>query len=128
MYFVIDTHALIWYLTSSSKLSKKAREIIQKAERGEGIIIVPTIVLAELLSICEKKNIPHFGRLLEKIEKNTNYFIQSLDLEIIKNLPKIKGGLELHDRIIVTIAQLFKAKIISCDRKIQKIKGLKVIW
>ena len=128
MNYVIDTHALVWYLTDSLLLSRKARKIIKDCEGGRGIIIVPTIVLAELLSICEKKKIPHFEKLLQKLEESGRYFIHPLDLEIIKKLPRIKDNLELHDRVIVATAELFKAKIITRDRKIKKLLGSKVIW
>jgi predicted nucleic acid-binding protein len=51
-----DTHALIWYFTGSSRLSVTADQILQRAERGEIGLIVPTIVLAEAISVSERKN------------------------------------------------------------------------
>ena len=57
MNFVADTHALIWWFTDSPKLSQKASQIFEQCERGESIIFVPSIVVAELLSIFDKKRI-----------------------------------------------------------------------
>jgi len=55
MNFVTDTHALLWWFIDSPKISPKASEIFQKCENGENIIFIPSIVIAEGLSIFEKK-------------------------------------------------------------------------
>jgi PIN domain nuclease of toxin-antitoxin system len=34
--YVIDTHALVWYITNDKKLSRKAKDILSKAESSEG--------------------------------------------------------------------------------------------
>jgi predicted nucleic acid-binding protein len=49
--FVVDTHALLWHLTEDDKLGRKAKEVLDDADRGERTIIVPTMVLAESLFI-----------------------------------------------------------------------------
>jgi PIN domain nuclease of toxin-antitoxin system len=57
MNFVTDTHALLWWFIDSPKIGPKASEIFQKCEKGENIIFIPSIVIAEGLSIFEKKRI-----------------------------------------------------------------------
>lgn len=57
MNFVADTHALLWWFTDSPKISIKASEIFEKCENGESVIFIPSIVIAESLSIFEKKRI-----------------------------------------------------------------------
>jgi len=37
MPYVLDTHALIWFLTSDNKLGKKALELLRRADMGEEI-------------------------------------------------------------------------------------------
>ena len=51
---VVDTHALIWHLEGSPKLSREATLALRSIERGERGGIVPSIVLAELIHIAEK--------------------------------------------------------------------------
>ena len=41
---VTDTHALIWYLEDSPKLSASANEIFEQCDRGEITIYIPTIL------------------------------------------------------------------------------------
>jgi hypothetical protein len=53
--FVPDTHALAWDFTRDRKLSVAARSVLRAADRGEVQLLVPTIVLAELLSVQERK-------------------------------------------------------------------------
>jgi len=49
MLHVADTHALIWFLTRDNKLGSNAKEIFQKTEEGETIIVVSVISLLEIL-------------------------------------------------------------------------------
>ncbi len=54
MNYVTDTHALLWWFTDSPRISPKASEILEKSEEGENVIFIPSIVIAELLSIFDK--------------------------------------------------------------------------
>lgn len=54
MIYVIDTHALVWFIEGSQNLSYKAKEIMLAAESP---IVVPTIVLAEIKYLYERKRI-----------------------------------------------------------------------
>lgn len=53
--YVIDTHALVWYLTDDPRLGKKARQIL---ETDGNQLILPAIVLAEVRHIAERKRVP----------------------------------------------------------------------
>ena len=55
MNFVADTHGLLWWFTDSPKISPKASGIFEECEAGENIIFIPSIVIAEALSIFDKK-------------------------------------------------------------------------
>ena len=54
---VADTHALLWWFTESPQLGRKAAEIFQSCEQGGTVIFIPAIVIAEALSIFEKKRV-----------------------------------------------------------------------
>lgn len=45
MYSVIDTHTLIWYLADDRRLSLRVESLLTRAEAGELIIVIPTIVI-----------------------------------------------------------------------------------
>ncbi|HZX34298.1 MAG TPA: PIN domain-containing protein [archaeon] len=129
MLFVTDTHALIWFLTMPEKLGLLAKKAFEEAEEGKATIIIPTIVLAELLYLLEKKKAnKDFGKIVEKVEKSSNYTVASLDMEVLKRVEIIKNIPELHDRIITATALIFNAKIITKDSQIAKSKNVGVVW
>ena len=106
MNFVTDTHALLWWFTESPRLSPRAYEIFEKCETGENVIFIPTIVIAEALSIFDKKRVLFdFKRLFNKIVDSDNYILIPLDVPILKRLIDLKDIPELHDKIIVSTAK-----------------------
>ena len=64
--FVADTHAVVWYLSKDRRLSPKVSEIFHSSEKGKFIIIISTIVLAEILYLAEKKKLIFSAPLLTK--------------------------------------------------------------
>ena len=129
MYYVTDTHSLIWYLTEDKKLGKKAFSIFAKADRGEAIIIVPTIVLSEMIYICEKKGAElKIKDVIHKIKNSLNYVPYNLDIETLEKLMNIKNISEMHDRIITAIALLTGSILITKDKEITKSKTVETIW
>ena len=56
--YVVDTHALFWYLTASPRLGLQARRALDEGARGQAVIYVPVIVLAELYFLNEKAGRP----------------------------------------------------------------------
>ncbi len=120
MYYVTDTHSLVWYFTKDQRLSKKAFKTFEETVR-EGSIIVPAVVLAEIIYISKKgRIILSFIDTLKKIEEYDNFEIKSLDIDILKIVDAIKFDMEMHDKIIVATAIYFKAGLITRDKKIKQ--------
>ena len=127
--YIAGTHALLWYLTDDKRLSKAANVIFEETEREEHLIIVPTIVLVESLDVIEKKRVEYdFDLVLKSIGDNENYIVWDLDLEVVQNMIKIKNVSELHDRIIVAIAKICEAGLITKDGEITDAKEVKTKW
>jgi PIN domain nuclease of toxin-antitoxin system len=129
MNFVTDTHALLWWFIESPRLSSRACEIFEKCETGKNIIFIPTIVIAEALSIFDKKRVLFdFKRLFKKIVDSDNYILIPLDVPILKRLIDLKDIPELHDKIIVSTAKYLDSPLITKDRILQKIHHLGTVW
>jgi PIN domain nuclease of toxin-antitoxin system len=127
--YLADTHALLWYLTDDRRLSRAGNVVFEETEAGNHLTIIPTIVLVECLDIIEKKRVVYdFDLVLEAIENNENYLIWDLDLEVVNQMIKIKNVPELHDRIIVAIAKLCDAGLITKDGQITDAKEVKTKW
>ncbi|MFH1933678.1 MAG: PIN domain-containing protein [Pseudomonadota bacterium] len=126
---VTDTHALVWWFTSSPKLGSQATRIFQQCERGESVIFVPSIVIAEVLSIFDKKRVSFdFKKLFAKIAKSENYVIISLDLAILEKMIDLKDVPELHDKIIVSTAKYLSLPLITKDSVLQNLSHIKIFW
>ena len=129
MNFVTDTHALLWWFTDSPKISPKASEVFERCELGENIIFIPSIVIAEALSIFEKKRIEFdFKKLLRKINESNNFVIIALDSTILQKMVDLKDVSELHDKIIVSTAKYLNLPVITKDEFIQSLLYIKTIW
>ena len=129
MNYVADTHALLWWFTDSPQISSKAAEIFEKCEKGECIIFIPSIVVAEALSIFDKKRISFdFKELFTKINDSENFFLISLDYPILQEMVDLKEIPELHDKIIVSTAKCLNLTIITKDRTLRALRSIDTIW
>ncbi|MBI5892395.1 MAG: PIN domain-containing protein [Deltaproteobacteria bacterium] len=119
----------MWWFTESPKLGKNASEIFEKCERGEHIIFVPSIVIAEALSIFDKKRIHFdFKELLKTISESENFVLISLDYPILQKMAALRDVPELHDKIIVSTAKHLNLPIVTKDEFIQSLQHIKTIW
>ncbi len=120
MYYVVDTHSFIWYLTDSPLLSEKARSLLNKADQGKVTIVIPAIVILEMIDILDKKKAKfEFENLISKIQQSSNFIFSELNWSLVLEVNKLKGYKDLHDRVIVATAKIFDAKLISRDREIK---------
>jgi len=103
MIYVIYTHALVWFLTGSSRLSKKAFRALNDSESS---IIISTLVLAEIKFLSEKARLEKsFAEILEILQNDSRVKIHSIDLSVVENTPK---GLDIHDGLICGTALVYK--------------------
>jgi PIN domain nuclease of toxin-antitoxin system len=129
MNFVTDTHALLWWFTDSPRLSANASAIFAGCEQGEHVIFVPAIVIAEALSIFDKKRVTFdFRKLFRKINDSDNFIIIALDSPILQKMVDLKDIPELHDKIIVSTAKYLNLPIITKDEWLQSLPHIRTIW
>lgn len=129
MNFLTDTHALLWYITNSPKISPKAKTLFDRCEKGECIIFIPSIVIAECLSIFDKKRVAFdFKALFDRIRRSENYAIIPLDRKILLQMVETREVSELHDKIIVATVKLLDVPIITKDAFLLDLKTINAIW
>ena len=129
MLYVADTHTIIWFLSNDTRLGNQAKKILEKADEGKVIIIIPTIVLAELIFICEKKDASvKFKDILDKINESSNYIHYNLDMKVISEIANLKQIPEMHDRVITATAKLNKATLITKDEDIIESGVIETLW
>ncbi|MBI5416996.1 type II toxin-antitoxin system VapC family toxin [Candidatus Poribacteria bacterium] len=129
---ILDTHVWIWWLSNPEKLSRKAREIIEKAISKERLYV-------SSMSVWETTMLVHMGRLelymdvkdwifnaeslpyFNFIPVNNNIAIKSVRLPDFNYKDPV-------DRIIVATAMTIDATLITRDEKILDYPHIKSIW
>ena len=128
MYFSLTQCNYFWFV-NSPKISSKASEVFEKCEQGENVIFIPSIVIAEALSIFDKKRITFtFKELFKKINDSVNFVIIALDYPILQKMVDLKDIPELHDKIIVSTAKYLNLPVITKDETLQNLAYMKTIW
>jgi PIN domain nuclease of toxin-antitoxin system len=132
MLALLDTHALIWYLYDDPRLSKKARDMLEKAASSSDQIACSALTLAEILYLQEKERIPSetFNRLVEALEtRNSLLVVAPVTLAVViamQNIPRTEVP-DLPDRVIAATALHLGVPLISRDRKIA-VSRVSTIW
>lgn len=128
MDYVVDTHSLVWYFADSPRLSRTALYAFERSVE-EGVIIVPSIVLAEISFISKKGKISlTFTETLEKIEDYENYTVAPLDNDILKIMDDIEFDLEMHDKLIVATSLFYETALITNDAQITESNIVETVW
>lgn len=132
MYYIIDTHALIWFLEGNPRLGIAAEQVLSNSQSR---LILPAIALAEAIFIVErgKTSIPTVTDLLSAVNEDSRIVVYPLDLDIIKLTHTLLVINEMHDRQIVATA-IFLANrgeevtVLTCDRNITAAGVVSITW
>jgi len=128
-FYVADTHALFWYLTASPRLGANAKNAFDEGAKGNAVIYIPAIVLAELFFLNEKINQPlDFNREFQRLEQSSQFEFVAFEAGDVKDFVRNSVVPEMHDRIIVGVARRLSANCLTCDTKIINSNLVKVVW
>jgi len=129
MRYIVDTHALVWYIIDDPRLGNEARQIL---DNPSAQLVIPTIVLAEAKHISERKRIPiSFDDIMQTIAADARVTLFSLDIFVVAGMPE---NLDIHDGLIVATAfsaqRLFAEEIaiLTRDEMITTSNQLPVVW
>ena len=132
MIYVVDTNALVWYLSQSPRLSVDAKMVLDNPGAGNQLA-VPTIVLVEAWDLARKQRREYVSlRQILRVIKSRNILLQELSLDVVNALPDLWD--DSRDLIILATALDLQARygaatIISSDRKIRSDQSLiSCIW
>ncbi|MCA9962778.1 MAG: PIN domain-containing protein [Anaerolineales bacterium] len=122
--FVVDTHAILWYLYDDSRLSVPAAQALDDAIQDGDQIAIAAITLAEIVYLAEKGRISSlaFDRVRTVIEQPGAMLVQvPFDLAIAESMREIDRMQvpELPDRVIAATAHYLGVPVISRDHKIR---------
>lgn len=129
---VLDTNALIRWISDPEKLSQRAKKTIGAAEKKKAIYISSISVL-EIYTLV-KKNKLKFNILadnwLEKVESLPYVNFVSMDNKIAVQSVNLPDPLHKDpaDRIIIATALQIGAKLITSDQKILDYPYIQAVW
>ena len=129
MIYVADTHALVWFLEGSTRLSVTARETLISVEAE---IVIPAIVLAEIAFLFGRNRVNvDLPTVLDYLSCAENCAIYPLDEAVVEHLPT---ELNIHDGLIVAIALIFHdilkkdVAIVTKDQEIARSGIVQTVW
>jgi len=132
--FVVDTHALLWFLEGNRQLGSRARSTLAALESH---LVVPIIVLAEAGVILEhgRTKVPSTTHLIETLARDRRFEIFPLTLDIFKRSlsPEAARVPELHDRLIAATALHLQdlgldVALVTRDESLTNANLVPVVW
>jgi PIN domain nuclease of toxin-antitoxin system len=128
----VDTHAIVWYLSSDPQLSARAAGALDAATEAGEFIHVPSIFLVELTYLAEKGRLPAAARdlLIRALDDPaTPCPLAPLDRAVADALEFVsrREVPDLPDRIVSATAMALGVPLISRDGKIRASR-VQTIW
>ena len=129
---VTDTHALIWYLEDSSRLSSAANQAFDRCDKREIVVYIPTICIVEIVYLQERGRIS--ADMKAQLEAGlmagtSGMVLANLTSEVVDALATIPRDSvpDMPDRIIAATAIHLGLPLISKDSKMP-LSGVSIIW
>jgi PIN domain nuclease of toxin-antitoxin system len=129
--YVVDTHALIWFLAKNQRLGNNARQAFNDPLSE---LILPSIALAEAPWILSSRKLGiERKELLMAIDADPRITVYPLTREIVEVAQATGSVAEMHDRQIVATALHFSSEsepcpILTCDENITISEVVSVVW
>lgn len=132
MKYVVDTHALIWFLEGNPRLGAQAKQILLTPNNE---LVLSAIALAEAIWIVGKgkTSIPTAQALLDEVNQDARVVVYPLDKAIIEVTLSLPTILEMHDRQIVATAKYLESQgemvsLLTCDQNITSSNLVTIVW
>jgi PIN domain nuclease of toxin-antitoxin system len=131
---VLDTHALIWWVNGDSKLSARARKVIESEMTVDGgKILVSAITAWEIAMLVNKNRLVLTMDLIEWLDTvrsiDAVQFVP-IDNEVAVQSVQLPGDFhpDPADRMITALARHYSAMLVTSDDKIRNDRHVKTIW
>ncbi len=132
MYYITDTHPLVWSFSAPQRLSVNAKDVFEQALHGQHTIFVPAVVLAELTLLADRQRVPATSddliQALTSLRNASNYLFLPLQPATVIASHTLSQVPDIFDRLIITEARQLKVPVITCDTTIIDSGLVDVIW
>ena len=130
--FVTDTHPLVWYATNKlPELSRRVRELFEKAAKGESLIHVPSVVLVETAMLVQDGTIKlpeRFDHWANNLASKAGFIILDVSIQIIHSASGFGFNKDIFYKLIVATAIDQQLPLITKDIAITESNLVEVYW
>ena len=120
MKYLLDTHAIIWYMTQPHQLPLKVKEIIADNSNKKYISSVSLWEIAIKANLGKLDIGSHFDMFIGKI-RNSDFVILQIEDEYLKRLAGLPSiHKDPFDRLLITTTLVEELTIITADENVQK--------
>jgi PIN domain nuclease of toxin-antitoxin system len=127
-----DSHAVVWHLQGSRRLSAPAREALAEAEATDGVVVsVATLVDLWYVTQTTRKVTPaHLAALRDVLLSLAAFTLQSVDLAVVDATTSISRDdlADPWDRFIVGTARALALPLVTRDDPIRETRLVPTIW
>lgn len=129
---LLDTNALVWWISDPEHLSKKAQRLITREKRTNGIT-ASSISIWEVCLLVKKERLRlsmDVGTWIETIEQLPFLQFVPVDTRIAQlsvDLPEPFHA-DPADRMIVATARILGATLVTSDRKMLHYPHVQAVW
>lgn len=124
--YVVDTHALVWYLAGDHRLGFQAEAVLNDSSVT---LIIPAIVLAEIKDLAHKGRFAQtFEDVLAVVGSDMRCWVYPIDLDVVTAAPT---QLDIHDSLIVGVALAQPSPVdgvLTCDQAIVRANLVPTVW
>lgn len=132
MRVVADSHAVVWYVQGSPRLSGEAAAVLADAEATDGVVVsVATLVdLWYVTQTTQGVSLEDLGQLRTLLLSSSQVDVHPIDVAVVDKTTAIPRDLlaDPWDRFIVATAAKLALPLVTRDERIRSASLVETIW